>query len=553
MKTIAVLQADLETTPLGTRSRLAMELHGQTILRRTVERVRAVREVSTVVVLCPEAQFDRCAALLEGCAVELHRYDAAPPLWAHLVRSARKWSLDSWRGGIGGTTAFDEYTDPRLLAGVLQIISADAVLSVPPAAPRFDPRLAQRMIDHRRKMEEDVRLTFTTAPPGVAGILLDASLVRELAEESVPVGWLFSYQPDAPRKDMIFLDACVEIPPELRYSSGRLIADTERATGALSEQMREPQIGSAYFGIRDHSAAHEGRRYIQSQVDPLPREVEIELTTDDPYPDAVLRPRGKRVPGRGPIDVAAVRRVAHELAEFDDSLVVLGGFGEPLRHPRFGEILAVLQDAGAYGIAVCTAGVDLTDERIEALLDHGVDVLRVILDAWSPDLYGQLQSPHDPARASLEAVRRRMDRVEERKRARGLARPILVPELTKARNNVHEMEAFHDGWLRRLGASCITGFSSVDGSLPELSVINMAPPKRFPCRRIQSRCLILADGQVTSCDQDMQGRHVMGNLNTRGLQEIWHGTELEELRTMHRAERWSELELCAPCGDWHRP
>ena len=39
MKVIAVLQADLEVTPLGTRSRLADVLAGVPILRRTVERV----------------------------------------------------------------------------------------------------------------------------------------------------------------------------------------------------------------------------------------------------------------------------------------------------------------------------------------------------------------------------------------------------------------------------------------------------------------------------------------------------------------------------------
>ena len=44
MKVIAALQVDLETTPIGTRSRLADDIGGTPILRRTVERIRrAVR------------------------------------------------------------------------------------------------------------------------------------------------------------------------------------------------------------------------------------------------------------------------------------------------------------------------------------------------------------------------------------------------------------------------------------------------------------------------------------------------------------------------------
>src|SRR5690606_37804680 len=55
----------------------------------------------------------------------------------------------------------------------------------------------------------------------------------------------------------------------------------------------------------------------------LPVEVELELTTDDPLPDTTLRPRGGRVPRRAVADVAAVRRLAEELARLDDRLLWL--------------------------------------------------------------------------------------------------------------------------------------------------------------------------------------------------------------------------------------
>lgn len=555
MKIIAVLQADLDSTSLGTRSRLAENFGGTSILRQTVQRAAAVPGLDAVVILSPREQFDRCAAMLEGCRVELHRHDALPSPWAGLVRSARKWSLDAWRGGLGGTTVFDEYTDPRLLAGVLDVVPADLVLSIPSAAPLFDPHLAARMIDHRRAVGDDARLIFTTAPPGVAGLLFDAALVRELAQSGAPVGWLFSYQPDAPRKDLVFLDACLEIPVELRGTWGRLLADTHRSVQRLTavaanlEGERSPQASDTVARAIGLALT----RHHQTHLDPLPHEVEIELTTDDPYPDAVLRPRGPRTAARGPIDVSIIRRIARQLAEFDDSLVVLGGFGEPLRHPRFPEVLAALRESGVYGLAVRTAAADLTDGHVEALLDHGVDVLNVLLDAWTPDLYGQLQSPRDPARASLEAVRRKMERVEERKRARGLPRPILVPEFTKSHLNVHEMEAFHDGWFRHLGASCITGCSDFGGALPDMSVINMAPPRREPCRRIRSRCLVLADGRVVMCDQDPLGLNPVGDLHKSSLHEIWTGVEFTNLRAAHREQRFDVNPLCARCRESHRP
>lgn len=64
MNIIAVCQADLETTPLGTRSRLADELDGAAILRRTVERLLAVQRVERVFVLAPSGQLEACRKLL---------------------------------------------------------------------------------------------------------------------------------------------------------------------------------------------------------------------------------------------------------------------------------------------------------------------------------------------------------------------------------------------------------------------------------------------------------------------------------------------------------
>ncbi len=552
MKVLAAIQADFETTPIGTRSRLADELRGLPILRRTVDRLRQVESVEGVFVLCPSSQRERCAALIAGTGVEVRPHDAAPPPWGGLVRSARKWSLDSWRGGIGGTTVFDEYTDCRLLEGLLRAVPGDAVLVVPPAAVVFDPRLADDMIRHRKTSEDETRLVFTPGPPGIAGILLDAALIGELAAQNLPIGWLFSYQPDSPRKDLIFEPSCLDAPSPVRFASGRLIADTDRAVLRLTDLLDAGCDGDAV------TIANWLLRREESWVDPLPREVEVELTTDDPYPDAVLRPRGARLSRRGPLDVSILRRLADELSQFDDSLLVLGGIGDPLRHPNFEEILELLRprgrcESGVYGVCVRTTGVDLTDERIAELIDHDVDLLTVILDAWSPDLYGRLQCPHHPQAARLEHVLETLDRLSQTREGRGSPRPIVVPELTKSRDNVRELDAFYDGWLRRAGAVSVIGASHLARQAEDYSVINMAPSPRRACRRISSRCVVLADGRVTACDQDFHGSRALGDLGAHSLRDLWTGKAIRDLRTAHREGRFDALPLCAACDEWHRP
>ncbi len=553
MKIVATIQADLEVTPLGTKSRLAAEVGGTPVLRRTVERLGYVKGLDAVYVLCPTPQSERCEALLAGTSAIVRGFDADPPPWARLVQTARKWSLDCWRGGIGGTTHFDEFTDARIISGLLRTERADAVLSAPAAAPLLDPALADQMIEHHRRTKDDSRLTFTQAPPGIAGIMLDALLVHELAEKGIPVGWVLSYKPDTPQKDLVFQPCCCEIPADLRYAVGRLTADTERSTkrlAALLQDHAEPDCVTVGRWLREQEA---------TSVEPLPREVEIELTTDDPFPEALLRARGSRVPSRGPIAPALVTAIVSEVSRYDDALVLFGGFGDPLRHPQFVEILQSLRvdrrgtGCTPYGLAVRTSAADLTDRHIEAMITCEVDILDVPLDAWTPELYRQLQSPNDSAVADLEAVLERLNRLSELREQRGSVKPVVVPELTKARENVHELDAFHDGWLRRVGAISISGYSYHAGQCEDRSVINMAPSRREPCRRIRSRCLVLADGTMTTCDQDFEGLHAIGRIGERSLEQLWRGTAFDRIRKAHRTGRFDATPLCTACNEWHRP
>jgi len=552
MKVIAALYADLDRSPIGTRSRLAGELLGVPVLRRTVERLRRARRLDAIYVLCPSAQLERCTSLVRGTGVVVRPTSGGGPSWGPLVQCARKWSLDGWRGGIGGACSFDEFTDPRVLSGLLGDVTADAVLSVPAAAALIDPVLADRIIEHADQAGDEIRLTFTQAPPGLAGVLLKADLIHELREKSTPLGWVFAYQPDVPRKDLIFQPCCCEIPLELRYAVGRLIADTDRTMEAIAALLRDhpdPDLVTVgtWLAVRE-----------ASYVPPVPREVEIELTTDDPHPDAMLRPRGARLARRGPIDSRSVHEVVRAVCRYDDALVVLGGFGDPLRHPRFNEILETVRAAvpdgpGPYGLAVRTTAADLTEEHIAALIRHRVDVLQVLLDAWSPDLYGRLQSPGDPSAVSLENLRRRIEQVTALRQRATSVMPIVLPTMTKALDNLHELDEFHDGWMRRLGAVLIAGYGHYARQCQDRSVMCMAPPDRVPCRRIRSRCLVLADGRVTLCDQDLHGYHAVGSLSAQSLGEIWQGQGFSAVRAAHASGRFDPTPLCAACDEWHRP
>lgn len=544
MKLIAVIPVDLECSPLGTKSRFASEVAGRTVLARTVRQAARAEQVDDLFVVCPVAQESRCRELLGDAPGTVRGHNAGPPPYHRLVRTARKWALDGWRGGIGGASLLDEYTHTAVVAALAAQESADAVVVIPGPAPLIDPALIDVCAVHFRTVSEDTRLTFAQTPPGLSPFILQTALLAELAEKQVPPGWTLTYKPDRPESDPAFRKCCHQASQVLRHAAGRLVADTDRAVETITDYLSEHEPVSA-----EHVAGWLMQREAQS-VPRLPREVEIELTTEHPPGEAsevALRPRVAPDRRRGPIDPALVRSVADEVAAYDDALVVLGGFGEPTLHPHFPEILASLRGAGVYGLAVRTSGLTLDDAIIEALLEHRVDVVTVFVDAWTAELYRRLHG------GNLQTVLEGIDRLSSTRGERRQVEPLVVPEMIKSVHTVEELDSFFDGWLRRSGWAGVVGYSTYAGALPDHRVVDMSPPTRFACRRIRARCTVLADGSVIACDQDFAAVRPVGSLADRSLGELWTGPGMAALRAHHAAGRYDADPLCARCDEWHRP
>lgn len=547
MKMVAVLSADLDKTPMGTTSRLADDLRGVAILRRTVERIKRCDRVEQIVVAAPPYHAERVRSIIAGTGATVESVDSPPPPYRRLVTVARKWSLDSWRGGLGGSAGFDEYTDTAVHLAIARKTEADAVAVVAPGSVLLDSAMLDAMIEHHIANADDARLTFAQAPPGLAGTIIQTGVLEELAPQNAPPGWGLAYKPNAPAIDVAFRACCYPAPRSVRHSAGRLTADTDRSIRTIERVLNR---------CDDPSAEQVGQLLIEDAgiIESLPREIEIELTTDDPLPETRLRLRGHRAASRGPIAVDAVERLATELVSGnDDALVVLGGHGDPLLHPQLATILGSLRRAGVYGICIYTTGQSLTDDALSAIVEHQVDVVVLHVDAWRPETYLALNGggPADPTRG-LDVVDAAVDRlIRARTEARQPA-PIVVPQMTKCVENVAEMDEFFDGWIRRGGCATIAGFSDYGGRLDNLAVTDTSPPQRSACRRLWRRCMVLADGSVVACDQDATGSLYLGHVDSASLGDIWNGQAANHLRELHQTLQLDEPSLCARCSQWHR-
>lgn len=543
MKTVAVIQVDLEHSPLGTASRLADDLQGVPVLTRTLRRAAAARRLDEIVVTCPAAQHDKVRRLAADCRVSVLKFDGPPHAASDTVRVARKWALDSWRGGLGNTCFFDEHTHPALCLEIVKESRADAVVTLAPGAPLIDPQMIDDMVACFEDQIEMTKLVFAQAPPGLAATVFSPVLLEEVARVGMSPGWVNSYRPEQPQRDMINVPACFRPPLAVQTARGRLTSDTRRGFEHLTKLLAGAN--------GDFSAVEVVRKFAEitaSEPEPCPTEVQIELTTEDQLPDTLLRPRGKIVPQRGPLDLEVLQRLLADLCQYDDVRVVLGGFGEPLLHPDFEAVLRHCREAGVFGLAVRTNGLAMDDRAIQAMLDFDVDVVQVFVDAADADGYHQVQGFD-----GWDTVVRNITAFDKMRRAAGKINPVLAASLTKARETFAALEPFYGRWLNFSGWAVIEGYSHHAGLLPDRRVMSMAPPQRLPCRQLHNRCTVLSNGLVVGCDRDFRGGYIVGDLNEQSLLQIWHDDRMANLRAAHRRADYSIHPMCAACEDWHRP
>jgi radical SAM protein with 4Fe4S-binding SPASM domain len=80
----------------------------------------------------------------------------------------------------------------------------------------------------------------------------------------------------------------------------------------------------------------------------------------------------------------------------------------------------------------------------------------------------------------------------------------------------------------------------------------MSPSKRTPCARLSSRVIVLCEGRVVACENDLIGKSALGRIGDDSLAEIWQ-KRLGPFRADHSSGNWNRHALCASCKDWHRP
>lgn len=225
-------------------------------------------------------------------------------------------------------------------------------------------------------------------------------------------------------------------------------------------------------------------------------------------------------------------------------LLSLTGHGEPLINPRLPEMVAYIKKSGiAQRIEIISNGSLLTNEKALALIDAGLDGIRISLQGLSGRKYKAVCGVDLDFEAFLDNIRYFYT---HRKNTQ-----LFVKIMDIALEN-GEDEAFYrmfsDISDRMYIERCKPVYNGVqyDGVTTETDRYGNPHEKRDVCPLCFFMLSVFPDGDVEPCDTIYKPL-VLGNVRHETLTEMWHGEKLRSFQITHlKKERYNNPK-CAVC------
>jgi MoaA/NifB/PqqE/SkfB family radical SAM enzyme len=280
-----------------------------------------------------------------------------------------------------------------------------------------------------------------------------------------------------------------------------------------------------------------------------------------------------------------LRRLVEQLPRLQR--VLLHGIGEPLLNPQLFEMIAYLKGRGV-AVVFNSDAIGLTDKRRRALIDSGLDELRVSMDAANPETYRAIRGV-----PMFHRVVENVTALVDLQRELGVSTPKVSLWFTVMKKNLRELPDFirlagkigaAEVNVQRLiyyGQGLAVQEQSRYGALTaletrmlaeadhlcrELGILLTASGDTTPeasltpeecdrpwagCQRPWSLSYVTANGNVLPCcispwtAKDYAGL-ILGNALQDSFVEIWNGKRYQRFRTQF--ESHAAPDPCRGCG-----
>jgi MoaA/NifB/PqqE/SkfB family radical SAM enzyme len=224
------------------------------------------------------------------------------------------------------------------------------------------------------------------------------------------------------------------------------------------------------------------------------------------------------------------------------------GEGEPLVHPHGYDMIEYACNHSGVYVTVTTNGTIMNEKRTRKLLDSGVHLVDISIDAFTPETYAKIRVNGD-----LIATRTNVLKLIEWVRSSKSKTKVVVSYIEQPQN-IHETKDF-EGYWKDQGADYVvirrlhSGAGAVDNIANVMRKDNQNEV-RYPCLYPWERIILNPRGELVFCPQDWVHGSTIADYRTTTIFETWRGEFYRNLREAHLRNNFSAHGFCGQCPDW---
>jgi len=222
--------------------------------------------------------------------------------------------------------------------------------------------------------------------------------------------------------------------------------------------------------------------------------------------------------------------------------------GEPLVHPKGYEMIEyAVQHSGTF-VTLTTNGTIMNEKRTRRLLDSGIHMIDISIDAFTPETYAKIRVGGD-----LNVTRTNVLRLLEWVKSSASDTKVVVSYVEQPKNT-HETKEFEDFWNEQ-GADYVVvrKLHSAAGAVPEVAKEmwdSLADENRYPCRYPWERIVLNPRGKLAFCPAEWEYKAEFADFSTTSIKEAWQSSFMQDLREAHLSNDFSCHGFCGQCPDW---
>jgi len=232
-------------------------------------------------------------------------------------------------------------------------------------------------------------------------------------------------------------------------------------------------------------------------------------------------------------------KIVKECADYSNYIQAFGLYmlNEPLLDQGLPKKIALAKQYGIKTTQIATNVDLLSNERIESLLNSGLDEMILSIESIYPEKHEKIRVGSNFAR-----VLKNVENLIQLRKEFGTGKPKIYVRMLAFEQNKHVWKEYTDYWLEK-GADhvIIVNLHNWGGKFKEF---NRPLVGIDVCTYLWNMMVIQSDGNVCLCCLDSSGEYKLGNVKEESLYEIWHGKKFEEMRNQFKKKNVSKCLNC---------